>query len=104
MTYNYPTEERIREAIKCGWSKERAERGFDIFECEGTGLLFVDLINQCHYGTDMTARLAAQEAERIGFCKIIPIDELPINFDMRKEYYWVDTPRNRAMIKKYCGK
>ena len=32
---------------------------------------------------------------------IIPVDELPENFD-RRYYGWIDTPENRRAIQRYC--
>ena len=46
---------------------------------------------------------ASIEIKRIGFCRIIPVDELPENFD-RRYFGWVDTPENRKAIKAYCEK
>ena len=48
------------------------------------------------------------QSERIGYCKIIPVNELPYNFyidghDVRF-FGWVDTPDNRKAIKEYCKK
>ena len=34
---------------------------------------------------------------------IIPVDELPENFD-RRYYGWIDTPENRRAIQQYCDK
>lgn len=34
--------------------------------------------------------------------KIIPIEELPDNFDMRY-FGWLDTPENRSKIQEYCN-
>lgn len=47
--------------------------------------------------------LAAKEAKRIGFCKIIPVKELPKGFDMRY-FGWIDTPENRKAIENYCNR
>lgn len=51
----------------------------------------------------------AHEAERIGYCRIIPIDELPKNFktefgDDARWFGWVDTPENREVIRKWTEK
>ena len=34
---------------------------------------------------------------------IIPVDELPDNFD-RRYYGWIDSPENRRAIQQYCDK
>ena len=106
MAYNYPTEEGIKYAIEQGWSKEEAERGFAIFDFDGTGMLEIEAITDCYIRDDYDDDEAAIEAERIGFCKIIPIEELPDPFiydgNSRRYFGWVDTPENRKRIKDYC--
>ena len=37
--YKKPSEEMIALAMDYGWSKEEAERGYTIFNFDGTGLL-----------------------------------------------------------------
>lgn len=102
--FEYPTEEGIKEAIEEGWDEEQARRGFDIFDMNGTGILEINMIDDCFYGgTDNTDYLAAKEAERIGFCKIIPRKELPKNFD-EKRFGYIDTPENRKAIENYCNR
>ena len=103
--YHYPTEEGIKEAIEEGWTEEQARRGFDIFDYNGTGLLHIEKIDDCFFGADFenSDYLAAKEAKRIGFCKIIPVKELPKEFDMRY-FGWIDTPENRKAIENYCNR
>ena len=101
--YIKPTKEQIEIAIEDGWDKEVAERGYDIFDCGGTGLLAIerlDIIYACSE-YEVTDEDCAREAEQTGFCKIIPINELPREFD-DKYYVWIDTPENREAIRKYC--
>ena len=43
---------------------------------------------------------AVEEAIADGI-KIIPVYELPDNFD-RKYFGWIDTPENREAIEQYC--
>lgn len=104
MAYNYPTKEGIKFAMDWGWSKEEAERGFEIFDFDGTGLLEIEAICDCYPDGDCDDEAAAREAERTGFCKIIPIDELPdpfiVNGNSRRYFGWVDTPENRERIEK----
>lgn len=108
MAYVKPTKEQIEYAIEEGWSKETAERGFDIFDYDGYGILEINRIDceYCGWGDDGTTDVSdndcAIEAERIGFCKIIPIEELPENFD-RRYFGWIDTPENRKAIQDYCS-
>lgn len=45
----------------------------------------------------------AVEAAVTDGIKIIPVDELPDNFD-RRYYGWIDTPENRRAIQQYCDK
>lgn len=109
MAYRKPSKEQIKFAMEDDWSKETAERGYDIFEFGGTGLLEINRIDSewCEWDedglTDVDDEDCAIEAERSGFCKIIPVDELPENFD-RRYFGWVDTPENRKAIQDYCDK
>lgn len=105
--YIKPTEEQIQVALDNEWSREQAERGYDIFEYNNTGLLDIERIDCefCGFAEDGTTEVCdedcAREAERTGFCKIIPIEELPKGF--RWPYHiWVDTPENREAIKRFC--
>ena len=111
ITYQYPTKNDINYAIKNGWSKEDAKRGFCICDFEGLGLYEINAIFEAHIETynSYDDELAAREAERIGYCKIIPVDELPNPFGYftkndRRYFGWVDTPENRKNIKEYCDK
>ena len=108
MAYNYPTEEGIKYAMEQGWSKEQAERGFEIFNFDGTGMLEIEAITDCYIKGGYDDDEASKEAERIGYCKIIPIDELPNPFIYdgisRRYFGWIDTPENRKAIEDYCKK
>lgn len=108
MTYNYPTKEGIEFAMDWGWTREQAERGFEIFDFDRTGMLGIEAICDCYPNNDYDDEAAAREAERIGFCKIIPVDELPDPFIYdgisRRYFGWVDTPENRKRIEDYCKK
>ena len=103
--YNYPTEEGIKNAMEWGWDEEDARRGFTIFDYDCTGLLEVEAICDCYPNGGYDDEDAAREAERIGFCKIIPVDELPdfynANGNNMKWFGWVDTPENRKLIKEW---
>lgn len=102
--YKYPTETEIKNAVEFGWSKEKARRGFDIFDYDGTGLLAIEIIDDAHFDKPSDED-AAREAERIEFCKIIPIDELPNGFRVGGEdarwFVWVDTKENRNNIDRW---
>ena len=115
MAYFYPTEDGVKFAMESGWTREQAKRGFEIFDYDGSGLLEIECIGDAYvekredghyYSTYFDDEEAAKEAERIGFCKIIPVDELPnpfiINENNCRWFGWVDTPENRKNIEKWC--
>lgn len=108
--YIKPTEDMIANGMKAGWSKEESERGYAIFDFDGTGLLEIEAIGDVYDGFDIddfviTDGDCAREAERSGFCKIIPVDELPQNMEYngysRRWYGWLDTPENRKNISEF---
>ena len=74
MAYKYPTEEGIKYAMEEGWTREQAERGFEIFDFDGLGLLEIEAIPDCYPNDYYDDDEAAKEAERIGYCKIIPAE------------------------------
>ena len=104
MNYKYPTTNNVRFAIDQGWSPTQAIRGYEIFDYDGTGLIDIEMICDCHDGC-LDDESAAREAERTGFCKIIPVDELPENVTINgndvRWFGWVDTPENRENIRKW---
>lgn len=107
MKYHKPTPDGIAFAVDSGVPEDIAERGYDIFDHDCTGLLEVSRIDIAYIGTKydgMTDAACAKEAERVGFCKIIPKSELPKTMpeDM-KLYSWVDTQENRAALNAYCS-
>ena len=96
----YEGDKEAIEAIVADWGPDVVNRGYDIFDWGGTGLLQIERIDEVNafYGDEQAARAAVNK----GFCKIIPISELPENFSERY-YCWVDTPENRKMIERYCN-
>lgn len=73
--------------------------GYDIVNFDGTGMLEVQKIDSDNrFRNDEEA---VEQAMKDGI-KIIPIEELPENFD-RKYSGWVDTPENRKHIEEYCS-
>ena len=108
MAYNYPTEKGIKIALDCGWTEEEAKRGFTIIDFDGTGMLEIEAITDCYPYGDYDDDEASKEAEKIGYCKIIPVDELPDPFiydgNSRRYFGWIDTPENRKAIEDYCKK
>lgn len=94
--YRKPTEDEIelgREYVKGG----DVSRGYAIMD---SGLLSVEPIDPMWC---MSGVACALDAEKTGFCKIIPINELPKQFPSLT-YRWVDTPENRAKIEEYTKK
>lgn len=91
-------EEFIEEAIE-EWGIENVNKGYEIFDFDGTGILQIEEIGATDaFGCDDDK--ATEQAMKDGI-KIIPIDELPKNFD-RRYLGWIDTPENRKAIEKYC--
>ena len=75
-------------------------KGYDIFDFDGTGMLEIEKIDELNmFENDEEA---VEQAIKDGI-KIIPIEELPKNFD-RKYLGWIDTEENRNAIKDYCNK
>lgn len=78
---------------------ENAKYGYAIFDFDGTGLLEIAMINDMEiFNGDEEA---VEQAIKDGI-KIIPIEELPDNFD-RSYLGWIDTPENRKAIEEYCS-
>lgn len=87
----------IREIIEC-WGREQTNAGYGVFDFDGTGLLEVEAIGEIGaFAYDDDAVVAAV-ADGMN---LIPVAELPVNFD-RRYLGWLDTPENRAAIKRYC--
>lgn len=73
-------------------------KGYGIFEFDGTGMLEIQKIDEVNiFNSDDEA---VEQAIKDGI-KIIPIEELPSNFD-RKYLGWIDTLENRLLIENYC--
>lgn len=78
---------------------EWAKYGYAPFDFDGTGLIEIEMINDMEiFNGDEEA---VEQAIKDGF-DIIPVDELPDNFD-RNYLGWVDTPENRKAIEGYCS-
>ena len=99
MLKSFDREEMIDDAISI-WGIEKVNRGYDIFDFDGTGLLQIEEINDTD-AFNCSDEAAVRQAILDGI-KIIPIEELPSNFD-RKYLGWIDTPDNRQRIKEYCS-
>lgn len=90
-------EDDIREIVE-SWGVEQTNAGYGVFDFDGTGLLEVEAIGEIGaFAYDDDAVVAAV-ADGMRF---IPVAELPVNFD-RRYLGWLDTPENRAAIKRYC--
>lgn len=86
------------ESIISDWGIENVNKGYEIFDFDGTGMLQIESIGDVDaFETDAEA---VEEAIADGV-KIIPVYELPDNFD-RKYLGWIDTPENRKSIENYC--
>ena len=86
------------ESVINDWGLEKVNKGYDIFNFDGTGMLQIEAIGDVDaFESDEDA---VEEAIADGI-KIIPVYELPDNFD-RKYLGWIDTVENRETIKKYC--
>ena len=81
------------------WGVEKLNKGYDIFDFDGTGMLEIAEIGvtDAFNGSDIRATEAAIEDG----IQIIPVTELPENFD-RRYLGWLDTPENRKAIEEYC--
>ena len=91
--------EDIEELIN-SWGVEIVNKGYDIFDYDGTGLLDIERIDEI--GAFNTDKEATEQAIKDGI-KIIPISELPINLcESMKFYGWIDTPENRKALEVYA--
>ena len=98
MMEHYNNDKETVKEIIDEWGKQAVDRGWDIFDYDGTGLLEIECIGDVMaFDSDDDAVLAAIDAG----IKIIPIEELPENFD-RRYFGWIDTPENRKAIEDYC--
>lgn len=104
--YIKPTKEMQKVAIENGYSCLEALRGYDIYDFDNTGLLEVKKIDAVFNGwdgyEDVDDEACARQAQKCGYCSIIPVDELPENMMYKGEnlryYGWVDTYANRKNI------
>lgn len=82
------------------WGVENCNRGYEIFDFDGTGMLEVNKIDElCVFEDDEEA---VEQAIKDGV-KFIPIEELPENFE-RRYLGWIDTPENRKQIAEFCAR
>lgn len=96
MTNN--DKDAIRRMIEI-WGVETCNKGYDIVDYDGTGLLEIEAIGEIGAYDDMEA---VEKAIKDGI-KIIPIEQLPINMDPNMRWFgWIDTKDNRERIARYC--
>lgn len=96
----FDNDEEEVEAVALDWGVDRCNKGYDIFDYDGTGLLELCKIDEvCAFESDYDASI---KAEQDGI-KIIPEDELPKDMPFGMEFHrWIDTEENRKNIIKYC--
>lgn len=88
----------IAKAMEGRKMKKEKMVGYDIFDFDGTGMLEIQKIDELNiFSSDDEA---VEQAIKDGI-KIIPVEELPENFD-RKYLGWIDTVENRKAIENYC--
>jgi CRISPR/Cas system-associated protein Cas10 (large subunit of type III CRISPR-Cas system) len=73
-------------------------KGYAVAEFGATGMLEIQRIDA--EGIFENDDAAVEQAIKDGI-KVIPVEELPKNFN-RKYLGWIDTPENRLAIKRYC--
>lgn len=84
-----------------GWSKEQIEKGYDIFDFDGYGILHIEKIDDVEkFESDYDAMVQAMKDG----IKIIPNNELDDAFIMDCGDGWIDTPDNRKALKEYIKK
>lgn len=80
--------------------REVEPKGYAAVDYDGTGMLEIQRIDDEAVFPDDEAAVAQAIKDGVA---IIPVDELPENFD-RRYLGWIDTPENRERIRAYCGK
>ena len=98
MAYWNNDSESVEDVVS-DWGIENCNKGYEIFDYNGTGMLHIEAIGDVGCFDD--DRKAAKQAIKDGI-KIIPVEELPDIFDMRY-LGWIDTEENREAIKNYCN-
>ena len=96
MMKSYDGDEKVIESIVHDWGVEDCNKGYAIFDYNGTDLLELCKIDDVDaFESDYDASIKA-ECDGI---KIIPKDELPENMPFDMEHCrWIDTEENRNNI------
>lgn len=102
MMKSYNNDEGCVEDIVFDWGVDICNKGYEVFNYDGTGLLELCKVDDvCAFDSDYEASV---KAEQDGI-KIIPENELPKDMPFGMEYHrWIDTNENRKNIVKYCEK
>lgn len=98
MMNTYKKDESWVKEIVEEWTSEICNKGYDIFDFDGTGMLEINKVDEV--GAFKDDEEAVEQAIKDGI-RIIPVDDLPRNFD-RRYLGWLDTPENRKAIEEYC--
>ena len=94
MLYDYD-EEWVKEIVN-DWGAENCNKGYAIFDIDGR--LHIERIDEVGcFNDDIEAK---EQAIKDGV-KIIPVEDLPENFDL-KELGWIDTEENKKRIAEFC--
>lgn len=99
MSYYNNDRDAVRQVVN-DWTVEICNKGYGIADYDGTGMLEIqriDAIGAFEYDDN-----SVEQAVKDGV-KLIPVEELPENFD-RKYLGWIDTMENRQAIQEYCKK
>ena len=99
LNYWDGNKEEVDRIIK-DWPEDTIEKGYEIFDFDCTGLLEINKIDDI--GAFEDDEEAVGQAIKDGI-RIIPVEELPKNFD-RRYLGWIDTPENRKNIAEYTEK
>ena len=109
--YIKPNEEMKAAGREEGLSGLDVMRGYGIFDFGQTGILEINRYDCMYVGTgidehdEVTDEDCAVQAQKCGYCSIIPVDELPKNMmyedEDRRYYGYVDTPENRERIRQF---
>ncbi len=102
MLESFDNDDEWVEGVVFDWGVDKCNKGYDIFDYDGTGLLELCKIDDvCAFDTDYSASI---KAEQDGI-KIIPENELPNDMPFGMKYHrWIDTEENRKNIFEYCEK
>lgn len=88
------------ERLHITYCNSDMKRGYAIVDFDGMGLFEVQRIDLA--GIFKTDDEATEQAIKDGV-KVIPVEELPEEFE-RRYLGWIDTPENRKAIEEFCRK